>query len=134
MRVLILGGGVAGVEAALALHALAGDRVVLELLSPRPELIDRPQSVVSPFDHTAVPRLPLDRLEALGGRLRDGTLAAVDAGRGVVETAAGATLPYDRLIVATGGRLKAAVPGALAFGGPTAAGRLDALLARHPQA
>jgi sulfide:quinone oxidoreductase len=36
-RVLIAGGGVAALEAALALRALAEDRVRVELLAPEPQ-------------------------------------------------------------------------------------------------
>jgi sulfide:quinone oxidoreductase len=36
MEVLIAGGGVAGLEGLLALHALAGERVRLTLAAPKP--------------------------------------------------------------------------------------------------
>ena len=39
LRVLIAGGGVAGLEALLALRDLAGDRVELTLLSPETDFI-----------------------------------------------------------------------------------------------
>jgi len=42
LRVLIAGGGVAGLETLLALRALAGDLVDLELLAPEPALWYRP--------------------------------------------------------------------------------------------
>ena len=48
-RVLIAGGGVAAIEAMLALHALAEDRVEIELLGPEPHFWYRPLSVVEPF-------------------------------------------------------------------------------------
>jgi NADH dehydrogenase FAD-containing subunit len=41
-RVLIAGGGVAGLDALLALRALAGDRVALTLVSPAPDFVYRP--------------------------------------------------------------------------------------------
>src|SRR3954454_20013430 len=41
-RVLIAGGGVAGLEAALALRDLAGDRVAVTLLAPGPDFVYRP--------------------------------------------------------------------------------------------
>src|SRR4051794_40529993 len=50
LRGLIAGGGVAGVEALLALRALAGDLVDLELLAPEPELWYRPLAVAEVFD------------------------------------------------------------------------------------
>ena len=50
LRVLIAGGGVAGLEALLALRALAGDLVDLELLAPEPAFWYRPLAVAEPFD------------------------------------------------------------------------------------
>jgi sulfide:quinone oxidoreductase len=38
-RFVIAGGGVAGLEALLALHALAGDRVELTLVSPTADFV-----------------------------------------------------------------------------------------------
>ena len=47
--VLIAGGGVAGLEALLALRDLAGDRVDLRLLAPEAEFVYRPMAVGEPF-------------------------------------------------------------------------------------
>ena len=49
VRVLIAGGGVAALEALLALRALAGDRVAISLMSPEPELVYRPVTVAEAF-------------------------------------------------------------------------------------
>ena len=46
-RVLIVGGGVAGLEAALALRHLAGERVATTLLAPAAEFVYRPMKVAS---------------------------------------------------------------------------------------
>ena len=48
-RVLIVGGGVAGIEAMLALHDLAGDRAALTLIADRPDFIYKPLLVEEPF-------------------------------------------------------------------------------------
>ena len=48
LRVVIGGGGVAGLEALLALHALAGDRVQLTLVAPDPDFAYRPLAVAEP--------------------------------------------------------------------------------------
>ncbi len=48
-RVLIAGGGVAALEAALALRALAEERVSVELLGSEPHFWYRPLSVAEPF-------------------------------------------------------------------------------------
>ena len=48
-RVLIAGGGIAGIEALLALHDLAEDRVEITLAAPEPEFLYKPLSVEEPF-------------------------------------------------------------------------------------
>ena len=48
-HVVIVGGGVAGLEALLALQALAGDRVDLTLVSQHDWFVDRPVTVAEPF-------------------------------------------------------------------------------------
>ena len=47
--VFIAGGGVAGIEALLALRDLAGDRVRVTLASPSPEFTYKPLAVEEPF-------------------------------------------------------------------------------------
>ena len=49
VRVVIAGGGVAGLEATVALRALAEDRVTLQLVAPEREFTYRPLAVVEPF-------------------------------------------------------------------------------------
>src|SRR6266487_3581994 len=48
-NVLIAGGGVAGLEAVLALRALAPDLVSVELAAPQPTFSYRPLAVAEPF-------------------------------------------------------------------------------------
>ena len=48
LRVVVGGGGVAGLEALLALRALAGDRVRLTLVAPAAEFTYRPLAVAEP--------------------------------------------------------------------------------------
>ena len=48
-RVLIAGGGVAALEAMLALRKLAEDRVDIELLAPDQDFFYRPLAVGEPF-------------------------------------------------------------------------------------
>ena len=125
IHVLIAGGGVAGLEAVLALHALAGERVALSLLAPAGEFVQRQSSVVSPFSGEDVPRVPLDRLPVHWHR---GSLAAVDADAHTVTTTDGGEIGYDRLIVATGARAVEGVPGAVTFRGPISAGAVEGAL------
>jgi sulfide:quinone oxidoreductase len=103
LRVLIAGGGVAGLEGLLAVRDLAGDRVELTLLSPQPEFVYRPMAVAEPFGRGRAARHDLNRIAAdVGARFVHGALAAVDAGARAAVTAAGDRLSYDALLVAVG--------------------------------
>ena len=92
LRVLVAGGGVAGLEAVLALRTLAGDRVSIELLAPSDEYVERPSSVLSPFSGAAEPRVTLEHFPALGVVHHHGALAAVDSERREVRTTGGVQL------------------------------------------
>jgi sulfide:quinone oxidoreductase len=128
LRVLIVGGGVAGLEAALALRHLAGERVAIELLAPGPDFVNRPVTVRNPFAAVTTPRLPLERLADLGVTLHAEALAEVDADRHRVRTNDGAILAFDRLIVAVGAHAVPSVPGATHFAGPRDAGAIEQML------
>ena len=47
--VVIVGGGVAGIEALLALHDLAGERAQLTLVADQPDFLYKPLLVEEPF-------------------------------------------------------------------------------------
>ena len=125
-RVLVAGGGIAALETVLALHALAGRRVAIELLAPAGEYIERPSSVLSPFGGPPAPRVPLDGLAELGVIRHRGALAGVDTDRHEVHTTDGGRLGYDHLVVAIGARSIDGVPGATTFCGPISAGAVEA--------
>ena len=130
LRVLVAGGGVGAIESVLALHALAGDRVTIEMLAPGDDFVERPSSVLSPFSGESAPRVPLGRLSELGVVRRHGALGSVDSERHEVRTRDGVRIGYDRLIVATGARSVEAVPGATTFRGPLSAGAVEGALRR----
>jgi sulfide:quinone oxidoreductase len=128
-RVLIAGGGVAALEAALALRALAEDRVSVEMLAPEPQFWYRPLAVAEPFDLGEVTHFELSELAAAAGAtFALGALAGVDAGRRLALTSAGSSVPYDVLLVACGAGPIAAVHGALTFRGPADTERIRTLL------
>lgn len=129
LRVLVAGGGVAGLEATLALRALAEERVSIELLAPEEDFTYRPLAVAEPFRVGEVRRFPLQALaQEAGAELRQGTLASVDAARHVVTTGEGNELPYDVLVLALGARPREAVINALTFRGPEDGAAFAALL------
>jgi sulfide:quinone oxidoreductase len=128
-RVLIAGGGVAALEAALTLRELGEGRVSVEMLAPEPEFWYRPLAVAEPFGLGEVRHFDLAELAAAAGAtFSPGALSSVDAGGRLVRTSAGSTLPYDILLVACGAGPSPAVPGALTFRGPPDTERIRRLL------
>ena len=63
-QVVIVGGGVAGLEALLALRALAGDRVAVTLVSQDDWFVDRPLTVAEPFGLGSAARYSLPEIAA----------------------------------------------------------------------
>ena len=111
LRVLVAGGGVAGMEAVLALRDLAGERVDITLLTPETTFSYRPMAVAVPFARGHVQRLMLaDFARETSSRLVRGALASVEPG--LARTDTGAALEYDALLVAVGAWSEPAVPGA----------------------
>ena len=104
-RVLIAGGGIAGLEAALALADLAGDQADLALLAPEPDFLYKPLMVEEPFTHEPAERHELaPALAEIGVELIRGTLESVSPDEYAVTTKAKDKLPYDSLVVCVGGR------------------------------
>lgn len=122
MRVLIAGGGVAGLEALLALRELAEERVEIELLAPQRDFVYRPLAVAEPFGRGRAYRFDLAALvEEQGALFRPDALASVDPDRATARTRAGRRIAYDALVLACGAVSRQALPGALTFwGSPTA--------------
>jgi sulfide:quinone oxidoreductase len=117
-RIVVAGGGVGAVETVLALRALAGDRVDIDLVAPAAALTHRPLSVTEPFDPVDAPHLSFDRLGRTHGvRHHASDLVAVEPVSRLACLASGEELPYDQLVVATGARAIPWLPCALTFGG-----------------
>ena len=115
-QILIAGGGFAAVEAALALRALAGERVSLAILAPDPVFHYRPAATTEPFDVSPSRRYDLRAIAGdLGAQYYESRLEAVASRKHLARTASGARLPYTTLILATGARAVVGVPGAITF-------------------
>ncbi len=128
-RVLIAGGGVAALEAALALRALAQERVSVGLIGPEPHFWYRPLSVSQPFVLGEARHFELTELaSAAGATFSLGTFVGVDATRREALTSVG-EMPYDALLIACGAVPTTAVPGALTFRGPADVDKMRDLLA-----
>jgi sulfide:quinone oxidoreductase len=132
-RVVIAGGGVASLEASLALQALATGLAEVEVVAPDSEFTYRPLAVAEPFRAAEVKRFPLRTLvERAGARLRPGRVAEVDPDRKqllVQGEDEGTTTPFDFLLIGAGAKPEEAVPNALTFRGPQDIGSFRSLLA-----
>ena len=81
MRVVIAGGGVAGLETLLALRVLAGRRVDVTLVAPNAEFTIRANTVGEPFDRAQERRLGVaDVAHEHDATLVRATLRSVAAG------------------------------------------------------
>jgi sulfide:quinone oxidoreductase len=117
-RVVVAGGGVAGLEALAALHALTRHRVEVTLVAPDEAFEIRALSVQEPFARPAPRRYDLAALCAdQDATFVQDAVAAVDGPAKTVTTGSGRVLPYDALVVATGARPVPALDGATTFRG-----------------
>ena len=116
LKVLVAGGGVAGLEVLLALRHLAGNRVERTLLTPEDEFVYRPMAVAEPFARGHAQRHRLAAIaQDLGARLVRGSLADVDDRTRTATTSTGERLSYDALVVAIGARSEPALERALTW-------------------
>ena len=80
VRVLIIGGGVAGLEGTLALRALAGERVSTCVIAPEKDFEYRPLAVAEPFRAAEMRMIALRSLvSAAEAELIPARVTAVDA-------------------------------------------------------
>ncbi|HEX7298292.1 MAG TPA: FAD-dependent oxidoreductase [Solirubrobacteraceae bacterium] len=118
-RIVIAGGGIAGLEALVALREHLGADARIDLLEASTQLIERQHAVTEPFDAVGPRRVELTRIaNDHDAHLRPDRLASVAAAERSVRMVRGETLAYDALLVAVGARPDIAVPGALTFAGP----------------
>jgi sulfide:quinone oxidoreductase len=134
LRVLVAGGGVAGLETLLALRALAGDLVDLELLAPEPQFWYRPLAVAEPFGLARAEHFDLATIaDSAGAAFTLDQLASVDAPGHRARTAHGAEIGYDALVIACGALPRPTLPGALSFRGPADSDAFAELLSEAEQ-
>ena len=116
--VVICGGGIAGVEGLLRLRRLARDQLDVTLICPEDDLVYRPLAVLEPFALGGVRRYPMERIAAdTAARWVKDALGWVDQAGRTVHTLGGHSLPYDALLVATGGQRRAGLEHAYVFTG-----------------
>ena len=129
-RIVIAGGGVAALEACLALRdRLSAADLDITLLTPAERFDYRPLSVLEPF--VGVSRWSLSLATFAADQditvIHD-ALTAVGPHARVAVTGAGEEVPYDMLLLATGGHAADALHGALTFRGAGQGEPIRALL------
>src|SRR5215213_9959645 len=112
-RVLIAGGGVAALEAVLALQDLDLDRALdVEIIAPDSRFVYRPLAVRDPFGARATREYDLELLvERAGAKLRRGQVDVVEPDERLVTLKDGTQLDYDALLLATGAAREPALRG-----------------------
>jgi sulfide:quinone oxidoreductase len=130
-KILIVGGGVGALEAALALHNLVGDKAQIEVCAGRGDFVYRPFAVGEPYGASRVLRYELQGLlERCGAEFRLENVGWVDTALRCAHTHDGNEIPYDFLIVACGARLLWSVPGATTFWGVADEGEVQEVVSR----
>jgi sulfide:quinone oxidoreductase len=115
-RVLIAGGGIAGLETLMALRALAGDRVELMLVAPENDFVYRPLAVEEPHSAGRVHRIPLEEAAAdADAAFASSTIVELDSSNKIVRTGAGDELEYEALVIALGAEPVPVVPRAVTW-------------------
>jgi sulfide:quinone oxidoreductase len=115
-RVIVAGAGIAGLEALLALDALAAEHVEVTVLAPDPAFVMGAASVGTPFGHGPPPEHDVGAIATEhGARLVRDALHGVHLGDRCAVTRDGERLAFDALLVAVGARRVPAYPAALTF-------------------
>jgi sulfide:quinone oxidoreductase len=102
-RVVIAGAGVAGLEALIGIHALAGGRVDTTVISPEPEFFFQAHTVEHPFARPAAHRWPVSKIcAAHDAHFVQDQVSVVDPVTQRITTLSGGEVAYDSLLVAVG--------------------------------
>jgi sulfide:quinone oxidoreductase len=117
-RVVIAGGGVAAIEAMLALRDMLGDGIEIALYAPRAEFAYRPLAVGEPFGAAEILRFDLGELAAKrNARFVLASVVEVDGEGGQIRLQDGDEVAYDHLVLAAGVKPLVGVEGAATFWG-----------------
>jgi NADH dehydrogenase FAD-containing subunit len=106
-RIIVLGGGFAGLESAFLLRAKLGDGADITVVSDRDEFLFKPNTIYIPFGSSEESLLiPLERATSKRGiHFLKGAFESLDPERRLVR-AAGRELAYDYLVLATGADMR----------------------------
>ena len=128
-RVTVVGGGVAALEALIALRSLAEERVDIELLAPEPVFEYRPLAVAEPFGIGRAHRYDLLKIvHDHGAVLHLAGVHEIQPSERRLVTWDGRSLEYELLLLAVGARPGVAVPGSVTITGPGYTSRFRTVL------
>lgn len=127
--VLVAGGGVAGLEAILALRDAGPASLRIEVLAPAAEFTLAPLSIIEPFGGDSAPTVDLAAFcTEHHATFTKAGMAEVWPGQQRVLTDEGSELPYDALLLCIGARRRPVLADALNFGGGGDSARLETLI------
>ena len=102
-KVVIVGGGVAALEAALCLNDLARDLVSTTILAPNKDFVYLPMAVQEPYGRPLAKRYPLAQIaKDAGAELCSDTFSWLESDFFVAHTKGGEELHYDAVLLAPG--------------------------------
>jgi len=105
LSVCIVGGGVAAIEAALALFDLAPTQTDVTVIAPNSEFVYRPMTVTEPFSFGGARHYPLAPILAdAGAKQLVDELSWIEPKKNTLHTKGKEAIVYDALILALGAR------------------------------
>lgn len=117
-RVVIVGGGVAALEAMLAIRELGGKYAAVDMFAPRKDFVLKPLGVSEAFGKGEAATFDLELLaENAGATFHLRSVRSVDRNYRRIFLQDHSEVPYDYLVVATGTKALWVVPGAKTFWG-----------------
>lgn len=118
-KAAIIGGGVAALEAMLALNAISYSGADVHLFSPNSKFVLNPLAVASGFGRRGLLKFDLPKLAATAGAtFHNSSVSEVITERQVIRLSDNSEFNYDYLIASQGTESLWSVPGAINYPGP----------------
>lgn len=115
-HVVIAGGGIAGLEALMAVRDLAGEEVAITLVAPDLDFVYKPLIVEEPFSSQPAEQHALGPIaQEFGAEFIQQGLAEVNAEEHSAQLTDGSSLRYDRLVLCIGAHARPAFADAVSL-------------------